>query len=124
MEGAVDLGLERVHQLLAGRYVVERELGRGGTATVYLAHDERHSRRVAVKVLHPELAAGIGADRFRAEIEIAAQLAHPGILPVFDSGGAGDDLFYVMPFIEGESLRECLKTNRTLGVERALRITT
>ena len=118
----MDRSLERVDQLLAGRYVVERELGRGGTATVYLARDERHSRRVAVKVLHPELAAGIGADRFRAEIEIAAALAHPGILPVFDSGGTGDDLFYVMPYIEGESLRAHLERHGRLSVERALRI--
>ena len=118
----MDRSLERVHQLLAGRYVVERELGRGGTATVYLARDERHSRSVAVKVLHPELAAGIGADRFRAEIEIAAALAHPGILPVFDSGGTGDDLYYVMPYIEGESLRTHLERHGRLSAERALRI--
>jgi tRNA A-37 threonylcarbamoyl transferase component Bud32 len=119
----VDRSLERVHELLAGRYVVERELGRGGTATVYLARDERHGgRRVAVKVLHPELTAGIGADRFRSEIEIAAALAHPGILPVFDSGGNGGDLFYVMPFIEGESLRDCLTREGRLSLERAIRI--
>src|SRR2546428_12498634 len=93
---------------LAGRYRVERELGRGGMATVYLARDLRHNRGVAVKVLRPDIAGAIGADRFLREIEIAAQLSHPHILPLYDSGEADGLLYYVMPFVEGESLRDRL----------------
>ena len=89
----------------ADRYSVEREIGRGGYATVYLARDLRHQRNVAVKVLNIALASGTVLERFQAEIEVAASLAHPNIVPVFDSGIAGDTLFYVMPLIEGESLR-------------------
>src|SRR5512141_906344 len=98
--------LGRLTAALADRYRVERELGAGGMATVYLAEDLRHGRKVAVKVLRPELAAVIGADRFLAEIRTTANLQHPHILPLFDSGAADSFLFYVMPFIEGESLRD------------------
>ena len=96
--------LESVKTALASRYSIERELGRGGMATVYLAQDFRHGREVAVKVLHPELASAVGADRFLREIKLAARLNHPHILPLFDSGESGGFLFYVMPYIEGESL--------------------
>src|SRR3989442_6024473 len=96
---------ERVRTSLAGHYAIERELGRGGMATVYLAQDIKHHRRVAVKVLHPELAAVLGPDRFLREIQIAAQLTHPHILPLHDSGQVDGFLYYVMPYIEGESLR-------------------
>src|SRR6266550_2996430 len=99
---------ERVRASLAGRYTIERELGRGGMATVYLGRDLKHDRPVALKVLHPELAAAIGAERFLREIEIAARLQHPHILPLYDSGAALGFLYYVMPYVEGESLRERL----------------
>jgi hypothetical protein len=94
--------------VLAGRYAIERELGHGGMATVYLARDERHQRMVAVKVLRPDLAASIGAERFLREIRIAANLQHPHILTLIDSGADGETLFYVMPFVEGMSLRDRL----------------
>jgi Tol biopolymer transport system component/tRNA A-37 threonylcarbamoyl transferase component Bud32 len=109
---------------LADRYVLERELGAGGMATVYLAEDVRHRRKVAVKVLRPELAASMGPDRFLREIEIAAQLQHPHILPLLDSGDAGGFLFYVMPDVQGESLRDRLVRERELPVHDALRIIT
>ena len=96
---------ERLKAALADRYVIERELGQGGMATVYLAEDLRHHRTVALKVLRPELAATLGVERFLREIEVAANLQHPHILPLFDSGEAGGFLFYVMPYVEGESLR-------------------
>ena len=100
--------LDRLKTALADRYRIERELGHGGMATVYLAEDLKHERRVAVKVLLPELAAALGGDRFSREIHIAAQLQHPHILPLLDSGETGGFLYYVMPYIEGESLRERL----------------
>ncbi len=99
---------ERLNQALVGRYVIEREIGSGGMATVYLADDVRHNRKVALKVLRPELARALGTERFLREIEIAARLTHPHILPLHDSGEADGFLFYVMPYIEGESLRERL----------------
>ena len=108
---------------LAGRYTLERELGHGGMATVFLAQDLRHDRRVALKVLRPEISASIGAERFLREIKMAAGLTHPHILPVFDSGEAGGLLFYVMPNMEGRSLRERLDRERQLPLEEALRIT-
>jgi serine/threonine protein kinase len=114
--------IEQLQRAFAGRYIVERELGRGGMAVVYLARDVRHSRSVAIKVFRHEYAASVAADRFRSEIEIAAALAHPGILPVFDSGSADDILYYVMPYIEGESLRALLTRQNRLTVEQALRI--
>jgi serine/threonine protein kinase len=107
---------------LADRYAVERELGRGGMATVFLAEDLKHRRPVAIKVLHPELAAAVGADRFLREIEIAARLQHPHILPLYDSGAAAGFLYYVMPYVEGESLRERLEREKQLPLEDALRI--
>jgi serine/threonine-protein kinase len=108
---------------LAERYALERELGRGGMATVYLAHDLRHDRPVALKVLHPEVAAGLGAERFLREIKLAARLQHPHILTVLDSGEAGGRLWFTMPYIEGESLRDRLRRERQLPVADAVRIT-
>ena len=107
---------------LADRYTLERELGQGGMATVYLAHDRRHDRRVAVKVLRPELAAVIGAERFLSEIRTTANLQHPHILPLFDSGEAASFLFYVMPLVEGESLRDRLNREKQLPIGDAVRI--
>jgi Tol biopolymer transport system component/tRNA A-37 threonylcarbamoyl transferase component Bud32 len=117
---------DRIAQLnehLSGRYVIKRELGRGGMADVYLAHDERHDRQVAIKVLRPELAANLGTERLLREIQIAAKLTHPNILPVHDSGAADGTLYYVMPYIEGESLRDRLKSEKQLSLEDALQIT-
>jgi Tol biopolymer transport system component/tRNA A-37 threonylcarbamoyl transferase component Bud32 len=107
---------------LADRYRIERELGQGGMATVYLAEDLRHRRKVAVKVLRPELAATLGSERFFREIEVAARLQHPHILPLHDSGEAGGFLYYVMPYVEGESLRERLLRQRELPVHDAVKI--
>ena len=115
--------LERLRNALAGRYQIERELGRGGMAVVYLAQDLKHRRRVAIKVLRPELAAALGPERFLREIEIAAGLRHPQILPVYDSGDANGFLYYVMPFVEGDSLREKLKREKQLSLDDALQIT-
>ena len=95
--------LSRLTSALQDRYAIERELGEGGMATVYLATDLRHDRKVAIKVLKPELAAVLGADRFVQEIKTTANLQHPHILPLFDSGEADGFLFYVMPYVEGES---------------------
>ena len=107
---------------LADRYLLERELGRGGMATVYLARDLKHDRSVAVKVLHPELAAALGPERFLREIHLTARLDHPHILPVFDSGEAAGFLWYTMPYVEGESLRERLRHESQLPVEEAVRL--
>ncbi len=114
--------LARLSAALADRYLVERELGAGGMATVYLALDERHGRRVAIKVLQPELAAMIGAERFLVEIRTTASLQHPHILGLIDSGSVDGIPYYVMPFVEGESLRDRLDRERQLPVEDALRI--
>ncbi len=116
--------ITRLNAALEGRYAIERELGEGGMATVYLAKDLKHNRNVALKVLKPELAAVVGADRFLAEIKTTANLQHPHILPLFDSGEADSFLFYVMPYVEGESLREKLKREHQLSVDEALRLTT
>ncbi len=113
---------ERLKAALAGQYEIERELGAGGMATVYLARDIRHDRHVAIKVLRPDLAASLGADRFLREIRIAANLTHPHILPVHDSGEADGFLYYVMPFIDGESLRGRLDREGELPVTAAARI--
>ena len=107
---------------LSGRYAIERKLGEGGMATVYLAEDIRHSRKVALKVLKPELAAVVGAERFLAEIQVTANLTHPHILPLFDSGEADSFLFYVMPYLEGETLRDRIDREKQLPVDEAVRI--
>ena len=108
---------------LADRYRIERVLGEGGMAMVYLAHDIKHGRRVALKVLKPDIATSLGADRFLREIQLAAGLSHPHILPLFDSGSADGSLYYVMPCVEGNSLRERLDVEKQLPVEEAVRIT-
>src|SRR6188508_2327544 len=112
----------RISGALSSRYRLEQEIGAGGMATVYLAEDIRHDRRVALKVLRPELAAVIGAERFLAEIKLTANLQHPHILPLFDSGEADSFLFYVMPFVEGESLRDRLNREKQLPVDEAIRL--
>jgi serine/threonine-protein kinase len=116
--------LARLTTALADRYTIQRELGAGGMATVYLAEDLKHKRKVAVKVLRPELAAVLGAERFVQEITTTANLQHPHILPLFDSGEADGFLYYVMPYIEGETLREKLNRETQLGIEEAVRVTT
>ena len=107
---------------LAGRYRIDRKLGEGGMSVVFLARDLRHDRRVAVKMLRPELTAAIGSDRFLREIRIIAGLQHPHILPLHDSGDAGGSLYYVMPFVEGESLRARLDRGGPLPPAEALQI--
>ena len=121
---------DRLAAALADRYRLEREpggelsqLGRGGTATVYLAHDLRHDRHVALKVVHPELAASVGAERFLREIRFVARLSHPHILPLFDSGEADGLLYYVMPYLQGQSLRRRLQREGRLPIPVAIRIT-
>ena len=114
--------LDRLKAALADRYTIERELGAGGMATVYLAEDLKHERRVALKVLKPEFAAALGPDRFLREIELAARLTHPHILPLHDSGNADGFLYYVMPYVEGESLRDRLTREKQLPVDDALQI--
>src|SRR5437868_14966335 len=114
--------LAQLNAALADRYVFEREIGAGGMATVYLARDLRHERRVAVKVLKPELREVLGVERFLSEIKVTANLQHPNLLPLFDSGEAGGHLFYVMPYVEGESLRARLEREKQLPVDEALRI--
>ncbi len=116
--------LETLRDALADRYALERELGRGGMATVFLAEDLKHRRQVAIKVLHPDLAAAIGIERFLREIEIAARMQHPHILPLYDSGEAAGYFYYVMPYVEGESLRDRLNRERQLSQEDVIRITT
>ena len=114
---------DNLNAALAGRYTIERELGRGGMATVYLARDVKHHRQVAVKVFRPELAAALGPDRFLREVEIAANLNHPHILALYDSGEANGFLFYVMPYVAGETLRQRVEREKQLPVEEALGIT-
>ena len=114
--------LERLQSRLADRYAVERELGKGGMATVFLAKDIRHDRDVAIKVLHPELSASIGADRFEREIKLSAKLQHPHILGLIDSGEADGLLYYVMPFVKGEALRDRLDREGQLPIEDAIQI--
>jgi serine/threonine-protein kinase len=119
----MDESLARLTAALNDRYAIERQAGAGGMATVYRARDLKHGRAVAIKVLRPELAATIGTDRFLREIEMAARLQHPHILPVYDSGAADGVFYYVMPFVEGESLRDRLDRERQLPTEEAVRLT-
>ncbi|HEU4828966.1 MAG TPA: serine/threonine-protein kinase [Gemmatimonadales bacterium] len=119
----MDDSVARLTAALKDRYAIERQAGAGGMATVYLARDLKHGRAVAIKVLRPELAATMGTDRFLREIEMAARLQHPHILPVYDSGAADGVLYYVMPFVEGESLRDRLDRERQLPTEEAVRLT-
>src|SRR5947207_11264425 len=114
--------LLRLKATLTGRYTIERELGRGGMATVYLARDVKHDRPVALKVLRPELAASVGAERFLREIQVTAHLTHPNILPLLDSGRADDFLYYVTPYVEGESLRNRLDREKLLPVDEEIRL--
>jgi len=116
--------VSRLSAALSGRYEIERPLGQGGMATVYLARDVRHQRKVALKVLRPELAAIVGAERFLTEIRTTASLQHPHILPLHDSGEADGLLFYVMPYVDGETLRERLDREHQLPVDEAVRIAT
>src|SRR3954463_9350370 len=111
---------DKLRDSLAGTYTIDRELGRGGMATVFLAQDTKHERVVAIKVLHPDLAASLGSDRFLREIKLAARLNHPHILPLFDSGEADGFLYYVMPYVEGETLRERLDRDRQLPIQEAV----
>jgi serine/threonine-protein kinase len=112
-----------IEQALTGRYRIKRELGRGGMATVYLADDIKHRREIALKVLDPDLAQSVGSERFLREIEISARLDHPHILPLLDSGNADGFLYYVMPYVEGESLRDQLVREKQLAVEDAIQVT-
>ncbi len=112
----------RLNAALEGRYTIERELGEGGMATVYLADDLKHERKVALKVLKPELAAIVGAERFLAEIKTTANLQHPHILALFDSGEADGFLFYVMPYVEGETLADRIGRESQIPVDDAVRI--
>ena len=120
--GADAADAARVAEALADRYAIERELGRGGMATVYLARDLRHRRPVAIKVLHSELSSALGPERFLREIETTAALQHPHILPLFDSGSAGARLYYVMPYVAGGSLRECMRGQGALPLRESLRV--
>jgi tRNA A-37 threonylcarbamoyl transferase component Bud32/TolB-like protein len=114
--------MDRLQRAVGDRYAIEREVGRGGMATVYLARDLKHERHVAIKVFHPELAQVLGSERFLREVKVTAQLHHPHILPLYDSGNADGLLYYVMPYVEGESLRDRLERERQLPLEDALQI--
>ncbi len=114
--------LSRLTAALADRYAIQEEIGAGGMATVYLAEDLKHHRKVAVKVLRPELAAVVGADRFLQEIQIAAKLNHPHILAFHDSGEADGFLYYVMPYVEGEALRDRLNREKQLSIDDSIKI--
>ena len=120
MEGRAQT--DRLNTALAGSYTIVRELGAGGMATVYLAHDLKHDRDVAIKVLHEDLGATLGPERFLAEIKTTARLQHPHILPLLDSGAGAGLLYYVMPYVAGESLRDRLTRETQLPVEDAVRI--
>ena len=113
----------QLRRSLADRYEIEREIGAGGMATVYLAHDTRHDRPVALKLLKPDLGAVLGVERFLSEIKVTANLQHPNLLPLFDSGAVDGLLYYVMPFVEGESLRSRLEREKQLPIDDAIRIT-
>nr|MBA3646565.1 serine/threonine protein kinase [Gemmatimonadaceae bacterium] len=115
--------LERLNAALADRYLLQREVGAGGMATVFLAHDVKHDRDVAIKVLHPDLGAALGSERFLSEIKTTAKLQHSHILPLLDSGEADSLLFYVMPYVTGESLRARIDRERQLSIPESIRIT-
>jgi serine/threonine-protein kinase len=115
--------LGNAEMVFGDRYVVDRELGRGGMATVHLARDRQTDRLVAIKVLHPDLGAALGPERFRREIAIVARLSHPHILPIEDAGESGDALYYVMPYVSGETLAARVHREGMLPVELAVRIT-
>src|SRR5262245_22856596 len=115
--------LDHLKTAVSDHYLVEREIGAGGMATVYLAHDLRHNRKVAIKVMDPELVAFVSAERFLKEIETTARLQHPHILPLFDSGHVGQVVYFVMPFVQGESLRTRLAREGQLPIADAIRIT-
>ncbi|MEP6591768.1 MAG: serine/threonine-protein kinase, partial [Gemmatimonadota bacterium] len=116
------MSIDRLRTSLADRYTLERELGAGGMATVYLAHDIKHDRDVAIKLLHPDLGAALGSERFLSEIRTTARLQHPHILPLLDSGEADGLLYYVMPLVTGETLRARLERERQLPIEDAVLI--
>src|SRR4051812_11338383 len=116
------MSVDEVAAALADRYRVERELGAGGMATVYLAHDVKHDRDVAIKVLHEDLGVTLGPERFLAEIKTTAKLQHPHILPLLDSGEASGLLFYVMPFVAGETLRGRLMRDTQLPIDESVRL--
>src|ERR671910_1924509 len=122
MQNGGALPVDRLRAALSQTYSIDRELGRGGMATVYLAQDSKHDRTVALKVLHPDLAASLGPDRFLREIKLAARLNHPHILPLHDSGEAAGFLYYVMPYVTGESLRRRLARGGELPIHDALKI--
>src|SRR5215218_9349648 len=114
--------LVELQEALRERYRIEREIARGGMATVYLARDLRHDRDVALKVMHREVALALGAERFPREVKLTARLSHPNILSVHDSGEDGDSLWYVMPYVDGESLRERLDKNGRLSIDDSVRL--
>ena len=114
--------LDRLKAALAGKYEIDRELGAGGMAIVFLAYDPKHERKVAIKVMRPELAAALGSERFLREIKTAAKISHPNVLPVFDSGDADGFIYYVMPFVEGESLADLMSREQQLSIDDAVRI--
>src|SRR6476661_1393921 len=116
--------IEQLNRSLSSRYRVQGEIGSGGMATVYAAEDVKHGRRVAVKVLAPDIAAVLGVDRFLTEIKVTAALQHPNLVPLFDSGDAEGNLYYVMPLIEGESLRARLERERQLSIDETVRLGT
>ena len=116
--------IDRLNAALEGRYTIEQELGEGGMANVYLAQDERHDRKVAIKVLRPELAAVVGGERFISEIRTTANLQHPHILPLFDSGEADGLLWFAMPYVPGETLQDRLEREKQLPVPEAIAIAT
>ena len=119
----MDDALDSLRAALAGRYDIERQLGSGGMAVVYLAHDPRQDRAVAIKVMRPDVALALGSERFLREIKFAGNLQHPNILPIYDSGEAGGTLFFVMPYIEGETLRDRLDREQQLPIDDAINIT-
>src|SRR2546421_2937465 len=121
-DGGLNTLLARLQAAVADHYSVACEIGRGGMATVYLGDDLKHARQVAIKLLHPQLATGLGAERFLREIKTAAGLTHPHIVPLFDSGARDGLLFYVMPYIDGETLRDRLTRQGSLPIEDAVRI--